>query len=313
MLAVSKNHELVELCITVFKEVTNSPVWNVINDQVHKSVSNNVLYVEQLVAGMHKPDKSAPTEPSVRPIKAKSLSKADIEDFLTNIEKSSEEEPAPCTHSHRKGKEKTPAKTEKRVKDPKDSADPHKCHLHWWTQTWLWPIWPKMSTVWRFMIMPTLNLLIKVSADRAPFLLALETLHGLRLTRFPKGLVWQAILPAMEASIHHLFHSIMLISFISGATDEGSLFHTVEELQQELLLLPFGSMEAKSTLTLMSLYNAATAALTSHLFSVHKALQDYKDTLVTCNEISRILCDCHVTLLSPQAYDTKDVDMPMVQ
>uniref|UniRef100_A0A0W0FI08 Uncharacterized protein n=1 Tax=Moniliophthora roreri TaxID=221103 RepID=A0A0W0FI08_MONRR len=200
MLAVSKNHELVELCITVFKEVTNSPVWNVINDQVHKSVSNNVLYVEQLVAGMHKPDKSAPTEPSVHPIKAKSLSKADIEDFLTNIEKSGEEEPAPCTHSHRK-----------------------------------------------------------------------------------------------------------------GATDEGSLFHTVEELQQELLLLPFGSMEAKSTLTLMSLYNAATAALTSHLFSVHKALQDYKDTLVTCNEISRILCDCHVTLLSPLAYDTKDVDMPMVQ
>ncbi|ESK80967.1 hypothetical protein Moror_11272 [Moniliophthora roreri MCA 2997] len=142
---------------------------------------------------------------------------------------------------------------------------------------------------------------------------ALEMLCSPRLTRFPKGLVWQAILPATEASIHHLFHFIVLISFISGATDEGSLFHTVEELQQELLLLPFGSIEAKSTLTLMSLYNATTAALASHLFSVHKAMQDYKDTLVTRDEISRILHDCHITLLSPQAYDTKDIDMPMAQ
>ncbi|ESK81258.1 hypothetical protein Moror_8485 [Moniliophthora roreri MCA 2997] len=115
MLAVSKNHELIELCITVFKKVTYSSVRNVIDDQVHKSVSDNVLYLEQLADSTCKPDKSTSAEPSVCPIEAKNLSKADVEDFLTDIKKSGEEEPAPCTCSHRKGKEKTPAKTEKHI------------------------------------------------------------------------------------------------------------------------------------------------------------------------------------------------------
>ncbi|ESK81171.1 hypothetical protein Moror_14869 [Moniliophthora roreri MCA 2997] len=269
MLAVSKNHKLIELCITVFKEVTYSSVQNVIDDQVCKSVSDNVLYLEQLADGMHKPDKSASTEPSVHPIEAKSLSKADVKDFLTDIEKSGEEEPAPCTCSCEKGKEKMPAKTEKRVKDPKDSMEPHKaeheaCH-------------PDQSSC--------SNSVPPASADT-----------DMAMADMAKNI------DHMETELHSFW-----------AMDKGSLFCTMEELQQELLLLPFRSMEAKSTLTLMSLYNAATAALASHLFSAHKAMQDYKNTLVTHNEISRILCDCHITLLSPQAYDTKDIDMPMVQ
>ncbi|ESK82209.1 hypothetical protein Moror_8746, partial [Moniliophthora roreri MCA 2997] len=145
MLAVSKNCELVELCIAMFKEVTNSSVQSVIDDQVCKSVSDNVLYIEQLADGTCKPDKSAPAEPAVCPIKAKCLTKAEVEDFLTDNKKSSEEEPALHTRSHRKGKEKAPAKTEKhicslfaellfypkshvgyQVKDPKDNVEPCK-------------------------------------------------------------------------------------------------------------------------------------------------------------------------------------------
>uniref|UniRef100_A0A0W0F738 Uncharacterized protein n=1 Tax=Moniliophthora roreri TaxID=221103 RepID=A0A0W0F738_MONRR len=259
-------------------------------------------------------------EPSVCPTEArtiaKSLSKANIKDFLTNIKKSGEE-PTLCTCSCRKGKEKTPAKTEKCVKDPKDSTEPRKAEheSHRPDRSSCGNSVPPASADMDMVMADMAKNVnhMEGSTDRAPFLLALETLCSPRLTHFPKGLIWQAILPTMEASIHHLFHSIVLISFISEATDKGSLFHTTEELQQELLLLPFGSMEAKSTLTLMSLYNAATVVLASHLFSVHKAMQDYKDTLVTHDEISRILCDCHITLLSPQAYDTKDIDMPMVQ
>uniref|UniRef100_A0A0W0FBT8 Uncharacterized protein n=1 Tax=Moniliophthora roreri TaxID=221103 RepID=A0A0W0FBT8_MONRR len=224
---------------------------------------------------MRKPDKSAPAEPSVHPTEArtpaKSLSKADIKDFLTDIEKSGEEEPALHTRSCGKGKEKTPAKTEKHVKDPKDSAEPHKAEHE--------ACCPDQSA----------------HSNSVP----------------PASTDTDMVMADMAKNVDHMEGSADRAPF--WATDEGSLFHTVEELQQELLLLPFGSIEAKSTLTLMSLYNATTAALASHLFSVHKAMQDYKDTLVTRDEISRILHDCHITLLSPQAYDTKDIDMPMAQ
>uniref|UniRef100_A0A0W0FB90 Uncharacterized protein n=1 Tax=Moniliophthora roreri TaxID=221103 RepID=A0A0W0FB90_MONRR len=236
MLAVSKNRELVELCITVFKEVTNSAVQNVIDDQVHKSVSDNVLYIEQLVAGMRKPDKSAPVEPS-----AKSLSKADVEDFLTNIKSLVKKNPL---HAH------TPVE---KVKDPKDSAEPHKAERE--------AHHPNQSSY--------SNSVPPASADM------------------------DMVMADMAKNVDHM--ETELHSF--WAMDESSLFHTVEELQQELLL-PFGSMEAKSTPTLMSLYNAATVALTSHLFSVHKII---------------ILHIYRITLLSPQAYDTKDIDMPMAQ
>ncbi|EEB94235.1 hypothetical protein MPER_06984 [Moniliophthora perniciosa FA553] len=56
----------------------------------------------------------------------------------------------------------------------------------------------------------------------------------------------------------------------TGAAEEASILCTAAELQQELQLLPFDSLDNKSTTTLVSLYNAATAALTSHLFSTHK-------------------------------------------
>lgn len=92
------------------------------------------------------------------------------------------------------------------------------------------------------------------------------------------------------------------------------MFRTAEELQQELLLLPFGTLDAKSSPTLVSLFNAATAALASHLFSAHKALRDYKDTLATREEIGNLLRERRVPLQSfQQPSDTKDVDMPMEQ
>ncbi|ESK82267.1 hypothetical protein Moror_15489 [Moniliophthora roreri MCA 2997] len=160
MLAVSKNRELTKLCNTVLKEVNNSSMWSIIDDQVHKSTTDNVLYIKQLVDSMHKSDKSASMEPSECSVKVNSLSKADVKDFLTENEKSSEEEPAPCIHSHGKGKEKASTKTKKHPKDLKDNMEPHKADCE--------ACQPGQSSCSNS-VPP--NLLVKASVDKVLFLL----------------------------------------------------------------------------------------------------------------------------------------------
>ncbi|EEB94112.1 hypothetical protein MPER_07128 [Moniliophthora perniciosa FA553] len=92
---------------------------------------------------------------------------------------------------------------------------------------------------------------------------------------------WEKVLDIPPAAA--MFQLPRLASTISTryteAAEEASILHTAAELQQELQLLPFGSLDNKSTTTLVSLYNAATAALASHLFSMHKCMRDYQEML----------------------------------
>ncbi|EEB89891.1 hypothetical protein MPER_11966 [Moniliophthora perniciosa FA553] len=113
-----------------------------------------------------------------------------------------------------------------------------------------------------------------------------------------------------------MFQLPRLASIIStqytGATEEASILRMAAELQQELQLLPFGSLDNKSTTTLVSLYNATTVALVSHLFSVHKCMRDYQETLSQRDEIVSILKSHRVQLSSFNLpMDTRDVDMPI--
>ncbi|ESK80884.1 hypothetical protein Moror_15793 [Moniliophthora roreri MCA 2997] len=132
MFAVSKNHELTELCNTVLKEVNNSSMWSVINDPVRKRATDNVLYIEQLVDGMHKLNKSAPVSLPDILLRSIAYPKLTLRTFSLRTE-SPVKKNLLCTH----------ASTEKllsvpkyyighQVKDPKDNAEPHKadCEAH---------------------------------------------------------------------------------------------------------------------------------------------------------------------------------------
>ncbi|EEB89168.1 hypothetical protein MPER_12767, partial [Moniliophthora perniciosa FA553] len=228
------------------------------------------------------------------------VTKDDNDTLPSDQEQKSEEEVTIRTHSRAKNKSAN-VRIEKRNKDPVNNAEPRKlereapCKRDRNTHSnSLPPATADHDTVMADVTKNVDRLDVRESSRGES---SRYSSHGGNVPTASK----YPVLPRKTCLIPHI-----------GAAEEASILRTAAELQQELQLLPFGSLDNKSTTTLVSLYNAATAALASHLFSAHKCLRDYQEVSAQRDEIVSILKSRRVQLSSFNLpADTRDVDMPM--
>ncbi|EEB89194.1 hypothetical protein MPER_12733 [Moniliophthora perniciosa FA553] len=311
MAKISKDRSIVEVTRGAILDVNKSPLSSVVADSVRKKAMANLSYIEQLADGTRKVPSATPAEQNRA--ENNPVTKDDNDTLPSDQEQKSEEEVTIRTRSRAKNKNAN-VRIEKRNKEPVDNAEPRK---------------PEREAPRKRDRNARSNSLPPATADHDTVMADVtKNVDRLDVRESGRGessryssrggnvptVSYFFTIPERVLNPHQGLASPVLSApdTQARAAEEASILRTAAELQQELQLLPFGSLDNKSTTTLVSLYNAATAALASHLFSAHKCLRDYQEVLAQRDEIVSILKSRRVQLSSFNLpADTRDVDMPM--